>query len=72
LCNRSTSRSTLHGIDANIEQEAGTSAEAFRARSAIFHVEWMKAPMLLLQGAQSGGRRCNDPGGARRIADAMC
>jgi hypothetical protein len=31
LCNRSTSRSTLHGIDANIEQEAGTSAEAFRA-----------------------------------------
>jgi dipeptidyl aminopeptidase/acylaminoacyl peptidase len=42
----------LRGIDANIEHEAGTSAEAFRARSAIFHVERMKAPILLLHGAQ--------------------
>jgi dipeptidyl aminopeptidase/acylaminoacyl peptidase len=42
----------LRGIDANIEQEAGTSAEAFRARSAIFHVDTMTAPILLLHGAQ--------------------
>jgi dipeptidyl aminopeptidase/acylaminoacyl peptidase len=40
------------GINANIEREAGTSAEAFRARSAIYHVERIKAPMLLLHGAQ--------------------
>lgn len=42
----------LRGIDANIRQEAGTSAEAFRARSAIYHVEKIKAPVLLLHGAQ--------------------
>ncbi len=41
----------LHGMDANIEQEAGTSAEAFRARSAIYHVDTIKAPILLLHGA---------------------
>jgi dipeptidyl aminopeptidase/acylaminoacyl peptidase len=40
------------GINANIEREAGTSAEAFRARSAIVHVERIKAPMLILHGAQ--------------------
>jgi dipeptidyl aminopeptidase/acylaminoacyl peptidase len=40
------------GINANIEREAGTSAEAFRARSAIVHVERMKAPILILHGAQ--------------------
>jgi dipeptidyl aminopeptidase/acylaminoacyl peptidase len=42
----------LRGIDANIEREAGTSAEAFRARSAIYHVDTIKAPFLLLHGAQ--------------------
>src|SRR5215475_4491859 len=41
----------LSGINANIEQEAGTSAEAFRARSAIYHVDKIKAPILLLHGA---------------------
>ena len=42
----------LRGIDANIRQEAGTSAEAFRARSAVYHVEKIAAPVLLLHGAQ--------------------
>jgi dipeptidyl aminopeptidase/acylaminoacyl peptidase len=42
----------VRGIDAHIEHEAGTSAAAFRARSAILHVERMKAPVLLLHGAQ--------------------
>ena len=42
----------LRGIDANIRHEAGTSAEAFRARSAIYHVDKIKAPVLLLHGAQ--------------------
>jgi dipeptidyl aminopeptidase/acylaminoacyl peptidase len=42
----------LRGIDANIEREAGTSAEAFRARSAIYHADKIKVPVLLLHGAQ--------------------
>jgi dipeptidyl aminopeptidase/acylaminoacyl peptidase len=42
----------LRGIDANIRREAGTSAEAFRARSAVYHVEKIAAPVLLLHGAQ--------------------
>jgi dipeptidyl aminopeptidase/acylaminoacyl peptidase len=42
----------LRGIDANIEREAGTSAEAFRARSAIYHIDKIKIPVLLLHGAQ--------------------
>jgi dipeptidyl aminopeptidase/acylaminoacyl peptidase len=42
----------LRGIDANIEQEAGTSTDAFRARSAIYHADKMKVPVLLLHGAQ--------------------
>lgn len=42
----------VRGIDANIEHEAGTSAEAFRARSAIVHVDTITAPMLILHGAQ--------------------
>lgn len=41
----------MRGIDANIRLEAGTSEEAFRARSAIYHVEKIKAPALLLHGA---------------------
>jgi dipeptidyl aminopeptidase/acylaminoacyl peptidase len=42
----------LRGIDANIEREAGTSGEAFRARSAIYHADKMKVPVLVLHGAQ--------------------
>jgi dipeptidyl aminopeptidase/acylaminoacyl peptidase len=42
----------LRGIDANIGREAGTSADAFRARSAIYHVDKMKTPILLLHSAQ--------------------
>jgi dipeptidyl aminopeptidase/acylaminoacyl peptidase len=42
----------LRGITANIEREAGTLADAFRARSAIYHVDALKAPILLLHRAQ--------------------
>jgi dipeptidyl aminopeptidase/acylaminoacyl peptidase len=42
----------LRGIDANIEREAGTTAAAFSARSAIYHADKIKAPILLLHGAQ--------------------
>jgi dipeptidyl aminopeptidase/acylaminoacyl peptidase len=42
----------MRGIDVNIRQEAGTSAEAFRARSAIYDVDKIKAPILLLHGTQ--------------------
>jgi len=42
----------LPGIDANIRLETGASAEAFRARSAIYHVDKIRAPVLLLHGAQ--------------------
>jgi dipeptidyl aminopeptidase/acylaminoacyl peptidase len=42
----------LRGIDANIEREAGTSADAFRARSAIYHADTIKMPVLLLHGAR--------------------
>ena len=42
----------LPGIDANIRAEAGTSPDAFRARSAIYHVDKITAPILLLHGAQ--------------------
>ena len=41
----------LRGIDANIEHESGTSTEAFRARSAIVHVDTITAPILILHGA---------------------
>jgi dipeptidyl aminopeptidase/acylaminoacyl peptidase len=42
----------LPGIDANIRLETGASTEAFRARSAIYHAEQIRAPVLLLHGAQ--------------------
>jgi dipeptidyl aminopeptidase/acylaminoacyl peptidase len=42
----------LRGIDANIEREAGTSIDAFRARSAIDHADKITVPVLLLHGAQ--------------------
>ncbi|PYM95986.1 MAG: hypothetical protein DME04_03165 [Candidatus Rokuibacteriota bacterium] len=42
----------LPGIDTNIRLEAGASAEAFRARSAIYQADKIKAPVLLLHGEQ--------------------
>ncbi len=42
----------IRGIDANIKMETGASGEAFRARSAIYHVDKIRAPILLLHGAQ--------------------
>lgn len=42
----------IPGINANIEWEAGTSSKAFKDRSAIYHVEKIKAPILLLHGAR--------------------
>jgi dipeptidyl aminopeptidase/acylaminoacyl peptidase len=42
----------FRGTDANIEREAGTAEEAFRARSAIYHADTRKVPVLLLHGAQ--------------------
>lgn len=42
----------LPGIDTLIRMEAGTSAEAFKARSSIYHVERIKTPVLLLHGAR--------------------
>ena len=41
----------LSRLDANIRAEAGTSPEAFRVRSAIYHADKIKAPVLLLHGA---------------------
>lgn len=41
----------IRGIDANIRIEAGTADETFRARSAAYHMENIKAPVLLLHGA---------------------
>jgi len=42
----------LRGIDTNIQQEAGTTAEAFRSRSALYHVEKITAPVLILHGGK--------------------
>jgi dipeptidyl aminopeptidase/acylaminoacyl peptidase len=39
------------GIRANIDREAGTSDEAYRARSPMFHVQRIKAPTLILHGS---------------------
>jgi len=41
---------TFPGIAWNIAEEAGTSSEAYLARSAIHHAEKIKAPVLLLHG----------------------
>jgi dipeptidyl aminopeptidase/acylaminoacyl peptidase len=40
----------LPGIDTNIRREAGTSAAAFRARSALYHADKISAAVLLLHG----------------------
>lgn len=40
----------LRGLDRNIRREAGTSDEAFKARSAVHHADRIKSPILLLHG----------------------
>jgi dipeptidyl aminopeptidase/acylaminoacyl peptidase len=42
----------LSGLDRNIRAEAGTTAKAFRDRSAFYHADKIKAPVLLLHGAR--------------------
>ena len=42
----------IPGIDSNIKMEAGTSTEAFKARSSIYHIEKIRTPILLLHGAR--------------------
>ncbi len=42
----------LRGIDTNIQHEAGVSADAFRSRSALQHVDKITAPVLILHGAK--------------------
>ena len=34
--------------------EAGTSTEAFKARSSIYHIDKIRSPILLLHGARDG------------------
>ena len=41
---------TIPGIARNIAEEAGTSPEAYLARSALCHAQTIKAPVLLLHG----------------------
>jgi dipeptidyl aminopeptidase/acylaminoacyl peptidase len=41
---------TIPGIARNIAEEAGTSPEAYLARSALYHAQTIKAPVLLLHG----------------------
>jgi dipeptidyl aminopeptidase/acylaminoacyl peptidase len=41
----------IFGMAGNVEREAGTSAEAFRARSAALHAAEIHAPVLILNGA---------------------
>ena len=40
----------MRGINMNISAEAGTSAAAFRARSALHHADKIRAPVLILHG----------------------
>jgi dipeptidyl aminopeptidase/acylaminoacyl peptidase len=44
----------MRGIDHNISAEAGTSAAAFRARSALHHADRIRAPVLILHGQRDG------------------
>ena len=46
-----TYRPTSPGISRNLFAETGMSTEAFMARSAIYHVRQIRAPVLLLHGA---------------------
>lgn len=45
---------SMRGINDNISAEAGTSAAAFRARSAWHHAERIRAPVLILHGERDG------------------
>jgi dipeptidyl aminopeptidase/acylaminoacyl peptidase len=49
---KATYKRMFRGIQRNIDQEAGKSDEAYRARSAIFHVNRIKSPTLVLHGEQ--------------------
>jgi dipeptidyl aminopeptidase/acylaminoacyl peptidase len=58
----------LPGMNRNIEQEAGTSKEAFLARSAMQHVAAIRAPVLLLHGAKDDR---NPVAETERFAEAL-
>jgi dipeptidyl aminopeptidase/acylaminoacyl peptidase len=56
---------TFPGMARNIAEEAGTSSEAYLARSAIYHTEKIKAPVLLLHGG-AGRAHPGPPGRSLR------
>jgi dipeptidyl aminopeptidase/acylaminoacyl peptidase len=56
------------GIRRNIEREAGTSDEAFRARSALFKAHLIRCPVLIMHGALDDRFA---PGQAERFARAL-
>jgi dipeptidyl aminopeptidase/acylaminoacyl peptidase len=56
------------GIRKNIEQEAGTSAEAFRARSALAKAHLIRCPVLIMHGASDDRFM---PEQAERFAQAL-
>jgi dipeptidyl aminopeptidase/acylaminoacyl peptidase len=56
------------GIRTNIEREAGTSDEAFRARSALFRAHLIRCPVLIMHGALDDRFA---PGQAERFAQAL-
>ena len=56
------------GMQRNIRREAGTSEEAFRARSAIHYVERIKAPTLILHGEHDDRASADS---ARRFGAAL-
>jgi dipeptidyl aminopeptidase/acylaminoacyl peptidase len=41
-----------HGVRTNFWLEAGTSPDAFQTRSALYHADKIKSPILLLHGTQ--------------------
>jgi dipeptidyl aminopeptidase/acylaminoacyl peptidase len=56
------------GIRRNIEREAGTSDEAFQARSALFKAHLIRCPVLIMHGAWDDRFA---PGQAERFAQAL-
>jgi dipeptidyl aminopeptidase/acylaminoacyl peptidase len=56
------------GIRKNIEREAGTSDEAFQARSALFKAHLIRCPVLIMHGALDDRFA---PGQAERFAQAL-
>jgi dipeptidyl aminopeptidase/acylaminoacyl peptidase len=56
------------GIRRNIEREAGTSDEAFQARSALFKGHLIRCPVLIMHGALDDRFA---PGQAERFAQAL-